>query len=588
MEITRPYRTHRLFSNYQRSIGHKPSSPPTGERVQIASTILSPVSHVTLRQELSRVTQDPVISEEIREALAQSFKDWGEKYPDWFKGLLGDFETTKDLLFHPPDSHVTAMGSLSTVFKNSVLMAIPTEKLGSSSTAELLKERTPYLADWSRPIDPTNPSDAQMLTNAKKGLEKYGVTDLRVKDWLIEGIGYGTIGKKELKDTLGSPAIQGLFQRLGERPSHKKFPSRVVYTLLTNNQFQVARTLSVEKGAVRSTYRLDVAGRTLHPPVTSVRDMGQGSIGDCYYLALLMDTIREKPDAVSIKPIHQKGKPPGSRYAVMAPGLKTPVEVEVPTNGERGSYGTSDPTFLLPLLEQAFAQHQLDRILSYDPKNPVDRAVGRILSIESVEEGRVETAIRFLSGHDAKELNWEKRDVGQKEELERLKKELQALLEALEGKKQIAYLGSRTNGFKIAERHAYALIGFDPKTEEVTLRNPWGTTNPSAHVMVDGTKYIVKENEGQLGVELSKGVFSYLSAKEGELGDDTPSGWRRLESSLYGEPGKFLFNPDYPSDPTRFHWKADQGENDGVFTLPLNELIRNFRRIWYETDTVHP
>ena len=152
----------------------------------------------------------------------------------------------------------------------------------------------------------------------------------------------------------------------------------------------------------------------------------------------------------------------------------------------------------------------------------------------------------------------------------------------------IAYVGSRANGFKIAERHAYALIGFDPKTEEVTLRNPWGTTNPSAHVMVDGTKYIVKENEGQLGVELSKGVFSYLSAKEGELGVDTPSGWRRLESSLYGEPGKFLFNPDYPSDPTRFHWKADQGENDGVFTLPLNELIRNFRRIWYETDTVHP
>ena len=316
----------------------------------------------------------------------------------------------------------------------------------------------------------------------------------------------------------------------------------------------------------------------------------QGPTGDCGLIAAIVGLAKLRPeDMERILPRHIGG----GEAAIHAPWMANTGHFTLPglaRGGERKWYAHSEGGLWFPAMEAAFAQHQLDKHISYNPTNPVDRVLGRKLMREA-HSHYVEDGIEFLTGHKAKTYRVHS---GNKEAI---KEQLHNAL----AKGRVVVLGAcEDNRMGIAGNHAYSIIGFDPIKGTPIIRNPWGK-GLGEREGIQEIGFYIKDPSGDktwnsVDVKSKKVrfpdpknpkqvIWSPLIEKEGRVGFCTdpsnPSSWHPLEGKDYREPGKIIFDKK-----KGLQWEPLDKNNDGIFSPnSWEEFFETFDGMWMETDT---
>ena len=187
--------------------------------------------------------------------------------------------------------------------------------------------------------------------------------------------------------------------------------------------------------------------------------VAQGNIGDCFLLSAVSGQARLHPDRVVSMISPQNG---GSSYVVRFPGLADPVDVSAPTDAQMARYGTSgaDGTWA-SVLEKAYAVSRAGP----DPEDPYAALAqgGTVEGLQCMTGDRVATARLDGSAHRAfGPFHGDKVD-----------DDRQTVQEAL-ANGQLATVSTDGAAAGVTNDHMLTLEGYDPSTDCVTVRNPWG------------------------------------------------------------------------------------------------------------------
>lgn len=181
----------------------------------------------------------------------------------------------------------------------------------------------------------------------------------------------------------------------------------------------------------------------------------QGSYGSCYFLASLVALARSNPEA--LKRMIQKN--PDGTYTVTFSKGRT-VTVEAPTDAEIARGATAGANGLwVTIIEKAYGKLRNDGSWLGKDDNPTDATNGGWLSdgIDSTTEGSTDTDMLVVTRMSVTR--------------DKLVKALQAgKLVTCGIRKQL--VGSAPGG--LPDGHAYTVIGYNPQTDQITVRNPWG------------------------------------------------------------------------------------------------------------------
>jgi len=197
------------------------------------------------------------------------------------------------------------------------------------------------------------------------------------------------------------------------------------------------------------------------------QSLRQGEIGDCYFFSIAGELAARQPDRIKkmIVPEANGGFlvqcPDGEKLRIAAPSQ---AEMLVNNSGSTLTDG-----IWVVVLEKALGEH-----LRSHAKKPAAKTAEATDAM--AQGGTSEGVIHLFSGHGSKQINL--RDPKKsRERMEELRRELAAVLERglragvemdrnpPSGHQKIPGLGYN---------HAYAILEFNPKTEEVTVWNPWG------------------------------------------------------------------------------------------------------------------
>lgn len=193
----------------------------------------------------------------------------------------------------------------------------------------------------------------------------------------------------------------------------------------------------------------------------------QGPLGDCYFVSMVGALAFHHPRALRDM---VRTADDGS-LAVVFPG-HDPVPVPALTDAQVAISSTSGKDGRwLPVIEHAFgALRQRSRPDAPDSE-PTDLIARGGSAGQSIELLTNHDASRImLGGNPAKPLDPAKID----EIAAKLRSILPALLEA----KRLVAVGTGTEGLPpgVSPNHAYAVLGFDPATDTVTIWNPHGNS----------------------------------------------------------------------------------------------------------------
>lgn len=216
-------------------------------------------------------------------------------------------------------------------------------------------------------------------------------------------------------------------------------------------------------------YGSNTIARTNRTPfpngVNSVRpdNIRQGLIGDCYFLAAVASEARTPAGRQRLHDmIHDNGN---GTYNVTFPG-RDAVTVDAPTDAELATYSSAGPDGTwLAILEKGYAQSQNNGAI-FPSTNPYD---------EIGDGDSLAAGIEAITGHsvDTDDTAFTSVDT--------LRSKLSDAIS--HGRTVTAGIneypwssGSEDNG--LPQGHAYTVLGYDPATDRVTLRNPWGHGEP--------------------------------------------------------------------------------------------------------------
>jgi hypothetical protein len=251
------------------------------------------------------------------------------------------------------------------------------------------------------------------------------------------------------------------YDRLREQfgPGHSG-PAGIMDTLSKiRNQFDFA------KGKIANT------NTALFPADPDPMKVQQGMIGDCWFLAAIVGVGKDRLRGPA--EIRKWITPNGDKFDVKLPGAKS-ITVEKPTDGEVAIFATTGANGLwLPILEKAYGA-----AVNRDAYVFVDASV-----TDAADGGEfLGFGIKIITGHDCDgdELSFTSLDTT------RLK-----LSSAFRHNKIVTaginggiFADFTDNGLPLG--HAYTVLSYDPLTDIIRVRNPWGHTGPKKATVVDG------------------------------------------------------------------------------------------------------
>ncbi|MFN8608217.1 MAG: C2 family cysteine protease [Vulcanimicrobiota bacterium] len=190
----------------------------------------------------------------------------------------------------------------------------------------------------------------------------------------------------------------------------------------------------------------------------------QGYFGTCYFLAALVAKAKADPESVK-KMIKDNGN---GTYTVTFPGARA-VTIQAPTDAELLVHASAGSNGMwATIIEKAYGQMR-----NQDAKNP------KAEPMDQVEGGSPYDGIPFLTkkGLDVDDL-WVTFKSTTRSKIQK----------ALKEHKMITCRVKKGGSKEIQDGHVYTVIGYDPKSDMVTIRNPWGEGGPRAEPQnPDGT-----------------------------------------------------------------------------------------------------
>jgi hypothetical protein len=216
---------------------------------------------------------------------------------------------------------------------------------------------------------------------------------------------------------------------------------------------------NVRMGGYRET--LCAAEHELFVGAPNATVVKQGSRGDCWLLAALVGLAHREPDAIK-RMVTPDPESNGQRFKVKFPG-ESELVVDRPTDGEMLLMSSAPGNGLwLAVIEKAWGEIAFHSVFGWFDSSPNDPAVdARFLS----------RGIELVTG-GAADMDW----LG----ATALKTTREKLDKAFAANKVVtAGIGRRfmpEPGWPPA--HAYTVMGYDRKTDQILVRNPWGYTGP--------------------------------------------------------------------------------------------------------------
>ncbi len=183
-------------------------------------------------------------------------------------------------------------------------------------------------------------------------------------------------------------------------------------------------------------------------------DIQQGSIGDCAWLSALSSKVHTDPDSIRDM-IKDRGD---GTFDVKFAGHDT-VNVQAPTDAQKGYGVESGKGQWVSVLERGY-----NKVRAEELGRPAD---GQIRGKDGVTLAH---AIQTQTGHSATSKDFS--DLQQTRSL---------LTDAFANDRIVLAAGGKDEYPGIQSRHAYTVVGFDPATDTVTLRNPWGSGEPTVN-----------------------------------------------------------------------------------------------------------
>ena len=187
------------------------------------------------------------------------------------------------------------------------------------------------------------------------------------------------------------------------------------------------------------------------PP--DVNAIHQGAIGDCYFLAALGNAVEQNPQAVKEMVVPE----PDGTYTVTFPNGQS-TNVTAPTLAEMATYGNSGQDGMWVTLFERAAGNIRD-----EDADPPEEALGW-----GSVAGRAGTDL--FSGDGSSNV-----DMLSLTETDTTRERMESAMS--EGRVVIAGIANdplSDNREGLPDAHAYSVLGYDPQTDTVTLRNPHG------------------------------------------------------------------------------------------------------------------
>ncbi len=188
----------------------------------------------------------------------------------------------------------------------------------------------------------------------------------------------------------------------------------------------------------------------------------QGSIGDCYFIAAVAAKAQQDPEGLK-NMIKQNDN---GTYTVSFPGKK-PVTVSAPTDAELGYYASSGQNGQwMTVLEKAYGKHLNNKAWLSTTTSPQDAADGGgFLShgINALSSRGTNTDTLAVTSYEMT-----------RDRLQSAMNNDRMITAAI--RKNLPWENERWNNLPTG--HVYSVMAYDPKTDMMTLRNPWGSTEP--------------------------------------------------------------------------------------------------------------
>lgn len=196
----------------------------------------------------------------------------------------------------------------------------------------------------------------------------------------------------------------------------------------------------------------------------------QGGIGDCYFNSALASLAANDPQAIADM-INDNGD---GTYTVTFPGAPDePITVSAPTEQELALYSHgSEHGLWAPIMAKAYGQYCQESVLR---RGPFNLGGGNVPQEGSDGGSATNAGLRILTGRDVN------RDSTTFTSTDELHESLSSAFR--DGRPVTAYIinipfTNKTDA-GLPDAHEYSVIDYDEASKTVTVRNPWGHSEPT-------------------------------------------------------------------------------------------------------------
>jgi hypothetical protein len=237
----------------------------------------------------------------------------------------------------------------------------------------------------------------------------------------------------------------------------------------------ITGTLQTTKASLDAAETANHQLFSTHNPLDAITPEAakQGDVGDCYFISALSGMAATKDGKEQIKNmIKDNGD---GTYTVTFPGAKDePITVAAPTDTELATYAKADSNGIwAAVLEKAYGQYCAQSVLRRDILNPFRSDIPQ----ENTNGAHTDSALRLLTGKTTESV-----DMTDQAKTEKTLEDALNCGEAVTlGRKGSLseMIGWSDEDKQIPHGHQYSIIGYDPATKMVTVRNPWGHGEPT-------------------------------------------------------------------------------------------------------------